>query len=103
MDEPLNNILDFDHFKKTGQVIQAKEDNSEYKLIEERLEQLVLCLELSTDEILLEISNRQDDHGDSYSMRSSIPIEFLIEELGYRSSVIDEVLLKAVQKLSSEK
>ena len=98
-------VIDFSHFKKTGKILHKEFDTCKNQLItntelESLMEYYQIVLELSTDEILLEVKNRIENK--SISLHNSIPLPLLVEELSYRAMMIDHILLKSIEQYTSD-
>ena len=92
-------VLDFEHYKKTGKLKYSTPapHPEDHAVFDEALKAYQSVLEMSTDEILLEVQNRLQTLT-SGSLHEDLSIPILIDELGYRSMVIDSILLSAVKK-----
>jgi len=99
--------IDFEHYKKTGRILHKSFDDSKAERpggsveIESLIEAYQTVLELSTDEILLEVKNRIDSNV-ATSLHNNLPMPLLLDELSYRSSMIDHILIAAIEKYTIE-
>jgi len=102
-----NKAIDFEHYKKTGRILhKSLEDQKTDRPggnveLESLIESYQAVLELSTDELLLEVKNRIDSNI-STSLHNNLPMPLLLDELSYRSSMIDHILMAALEKYTVE-